>query len=126
MAVAGEGDDSGSKPPSAILSLDDADDDLSPALADKRRIRYIDDEELPNYRPNVEFGLPLTRQRSAAWAYSIHSLTSVQSRSRTVDLAVALPIQYRTVSFSISYSQERRLTDVHDKEEKALKGRRRG
>lgn len=99
-------------------------DDERPALAEKRRVHYIEDEDLPDYHPNDEFGLPLHRTRSAGSTYSIHSLRSVHGRTRAVDPAIALPIQYRTVSFNVSNSQERTFADTKDKRDKATQGTR--
>jgi sodium/potassium-transporting ATPase subunit alpha len=98
-----------------------AEDDLPPALADKRRIRYVDDGEFHEPRAHYdEFGFPLDRRLTAASSMSIRSTRSVRSM-RIVDPALALPIQYRTVSFNISNSQERSLAQAKGSKEKATK-----
>lgn len=69
-------------------------DDLPPTLAEKRRIRYVDDAE--------EIGAPLARRNST---YSIHLIRS--TRARSIDPTLALPIQYRTLSYSIEDRQQK-------------------
>lgn len=78
------------------------DADLSPALAEKRRIKYDDDDDIR------EVGHPLRRTQSNQ---SVRSTQSFHSR-RTVDPAVALPIQYRTLSFNIEESQSKTRVDT--------------
>lgn len=124
MAEQVQGDQSGSKPPPTTeQSVDDAEYDHESTLADKRRVRYIDDEELPNYRSDVEFGSPLARQRSGGSFYSIHSARSIRSQSRVLDPAVALPVQYRTLSFNVSHNQEVSRKKLKDKTHNSVQGK---
>lgn len=83
-------------------------DDLPPTLAEKRRIRYVDDIE--------GMGAPLARRNST---YSIHSIRS--TRARSIDPTLALPIQYRTLSYNIEDRQQKpprppRKRDAHSTE----------
>lgn len=83
-----------------------ADTDVPPALAVKRCIRYADDEIR-------EIGSTLRRTRSMQSIHSMHS-----ARRRSVDPSVALPIQYRTLSFNIE-DQQSQLNVKRDKKHKA-------
>lgn len=98
------------------------DDDLPPAVAAKRRIRYFDDEEDNNGAsgPSThDMGYPLRRVNST---FSIHSLSSVRSGQRVIDPAIALPVQYRTLSYNISSQQDQAVTQTKDAREKAAIG----
>lgn len=98
------------------------DDDLPPAVSAKRRIRYFDDDESNAGAggPSVaDVGHPLRRANST---YSIHSLSSVRSGQRVVDPAIALPVQYRTLSYNISTQQEQVVAKAKDAREKAAIG----
>lgn len=103
-----------------------SDDDVPPAIAARRRIRYVDDDDGPNgddVSPG-EIGYPLRRRASS---FSIHSVQSMRSGLRTVDPALALPIQYRTISFNISQSKERQeaeAVDIKEAKKKAEGGKR--
>ncbi|KIV88710.1 hypothetical protein PV10_08368 [Exophiala mesophila] len=95
------------------------DDDLPPAVAAKRRIRYFDDEEDNDATagPSTHgMGYPLQRVNST---FSIHSLSSVRSGQRVIDPALALPVQYRTLSYNISSQQEQAIAQAKDAREKA-------
>ena len=98
------------------------DDDLPPAVAAKRRIRYFDDEEDNDATagPSTHgMGYPLQRVNST---FSIHSLSSVRSGQRVIDPALALPVQYRTLSYNISSQQEQAIAQAKDAREKAAIG----
>lgn len=88
----------------AKRGIDIVDSDLPPALAEKRRIRYADDEI-------QEIGHPLRRTKST------HSVHSMRSGRRSIDPSVALPIQYRTLSYNIEDSQ-RKPSVHHEKKSK--------
>ncbi|KAK5074266.1 hypothetical protein LTR64_006590 [Lithohypha guttulata] len=89
-------------------SFADSDSDLPAAITEKRRITYADDEI-------CEVGLPLRHTKSSQ---SIRSLHSANGR-RSIDPYVALPIQYRTLSYNIEDSQrqveERKAKSAKDK-----------
>lgn len=66
-------------------------------FANKRRIRYDDDDEIQTV------GHTIHRTRSTQ---SMKSMQSARTR-RSIDPAMALPIQYRTLSFNIEDGQHR-------------------
>jgi hypothetical protein len=80
--------------------------DLPPALAAKRTIRYADDEieAAPDRFPS---GIPWSHLPKPSRRSSMSSLRSERSMSRNLDPALALPAVYRTVSFNITTTQER-------------------
>ena len=82
-------------------------------MPEERRVRYVSDEEAAH--PKRELGeLPaLSRQGSAS------SLRSGGVRRRSVDPALALPIEYRTLSIHIDDTRERQV----DAEAQALKAK---
>lgn len=77
---------------------------LPPALAAKRRIRYADDEI-------QEVGPKLHRTKSSRSIQSMHS-----GRSRSIDPSIALPTQYRTLSFNLEDNQSRTQTKREKKD----------
>ena len=98
------------------------DDDLPPAVAAKRRIRYFDDEESnpTGGGPSGDVGHALRRTQST---YSVHSLSSMRSGRRVVDPAIILPVQYRTLSYTISTQREEAVAQAKDAREKAAVGK---
>ena len=83
--------------------------DLPPAVAAKRTIRYADDEiEAAPERANSSIPWPNLPSGRLKRHDSTNSLRSERSMSRSVDPALALPAVYRTVSFNISTSQEKK------------------
>ena len=102
-----------------------------PNVPEKRRIRYIDDEE--DLRDVVNNGPPLARSNSAsqgprlsrtfssASQLSIRSVRSLNAR-RSIDPALALPIQYRTLSYNIAESKEKQLQEAKAAKDKATEG----
>ncbi|RMZ88655.1 hypothetical protein DV736_g4107, partial [Chaetothyriales sp. CBS 134916] len=103
------------KQASALASPVDKEDDLPPAIAAKRQIRYLDDDEIERAQPtaqSIACSYSLSRRASATSIHSIHS-------ARAVDPALALPVTYRTVSFNIAASQERSVTQAKTAKEKA-------
>lgn len=71
-------------------------DDVETRIAEKRRIHYADDEIYP-VRSHIQ------RRNSTQ---SLKSTYSANGR-RSIDPSVALPIQYRTLSYNIEDSQKR-------------------
>lgn len=108
----------------AVVDLNHQDDDdIPPAVAAKRRIRYFDDEEeYPNGGgpSGGEMGHPLRRTNST---YSVHSLSSVRSGRRAIDPAIVLPVQYRTLSYTISFQREQDAAKAKDAREKTAVGK---
>ena len=97
--------------------------DADPETNDKLRIRYAEDEDLPGYDgPSTDFGLPLRRQRTGGSSYSTHSLRNLRSRNRSIDPAIALPIQYRTISFNVADSKERGVVEKKNARDKVVQG----
>ena len=99
------------------------DDGIPSAVAAKRRIRYFDDEDefQENAGPSsTEFGHPLKRHASS---FSVHSLSSVRSGQRIVDPHIILPVQYRTLSYTISNTHETQIIKAKDAREKAAIGK---
>lgn len=95
--------------------------DLPPAVAAKRTIRYADDDiEATPERPNSDVPwslLPkLKRQGSSS------SIVSQRSMGRSVDPALELPTVYRTISFNISTTQERKTEASKEAKQKAGDG----
>ena len=77
--------------------------ELPPALAEKRRIRFPDDE--------IQAGPPLQRTKSTM---SMHSMNSGHRRS--IDPSIALPIQYRTLSYNIEDGKTKaKVAQIKDK-----------
>ena len=100
----------------------DEESDLSPALATRRAIRYADDdvENQPATRtPTADFGHALSRRDTT---YSIHSVRSFRTGGRTIDPSLALPVTYRTVSFTISNTQEHAAVETRQAKDKATNG----
>lgn len=88
-------------------SANDENDDVSPNIAARRRIRYFDDTkegQAEVQHPGNESGTSLSRRASS---FSIRSAQSLQRGERVIDPALSLPVAYRTVSFNISNTQER-------------------
>ncbi|KAJ9662629.1 hypothetical protein H2198_001301 [Neophaeococcomyces mojaviensis] len=82
---------------------------LPPAMGEKRRIRYADDE--------IHYvGSPLRRTKSVS---SMHSMHSARSGGRSVDPSIALPIQYRTLSYNIEDQQSKPNVKKDKKDEAA-------
>lgn len=99
------------------------DDDLPPAVAAKRRIRYFDDEEenpSGGGPSGGDMGHQLRRTNST---YSVHSLSSVRSGRRNIDPAIVLPVQYRTLSYTISTQREQDAAKAKDAREKTAVGK---
>jgi len=99
------------------------DEDLPPAVAAKRRIRYFDDEEenpTGGGPSSADMGHPLRRTAST---YSVHSLSSVRSGRRNIDPAIILPVQYRTLSYTISTQREQDVAKVKDARDKTAIGK---
>ncbi|KAK5054526.1 hypothetical protein LTR84_001417 [Exophiala bonariae] len=111
------------KDAAAIEQSQQDDDDIPPAVAAKRRIRYFDDEE-ENPKgggpSSGEMGHPLRRTNST---YSVHSLSSVRSGRRAIDPAIVLPVQYRTLSYTISFQREQDAVKAKDAREKTAVGK---
>lgn len=99
------------------------DEDLPAAVAAKRRIRYFDDEEenpTGGGPPGADMGPPLRRTNST---YSVHSLSSVRSGRRSINPAIVLPVQYRTLSYTISFQREQDAVQAKDAREKTAVGK---
>ncbi|KAL6246835.1 hypothetical protein RBB50_006142 [Rhinocladiella similis] len=98
----------------ALITPKEVDDgDLPPHIAASRRIRYIDDDEEAMGAAGPS--RPLRRRNST---YSVHSLSSVRS-GRAVDPSLALPVQYRTLSYTIANADEAAAAKAKDAREKA-------
>lgn len=97
------------------------DDDLPPAVVAKRRIRYFDDDEVQNAAgpSGNDLGPPLRRHDST---FSVHSFSSVRSGQRVVDPTLALPVQYRTLSYTIANTSDKALDKARDAREKTAIG----
>ena len=93
-------------------------EEINRVISEQQRIRYIDGEESPR-QIRYDLGPPLHRTMST---FSIHSVRSVRSGGRNIDPALAIPIQYRTLSFNISNTREKELADSKAAKEKAEKG----
>lgn len=65
-------------------------------INERPRIRFPDDA--------INFGPPLHRSNTT---YSIHSIQSTKSISRSIDPKLAIPIRYRTLSYNIEDSQRK-------------------
>lgn len=63
-------------------------------VPEKRRIRYADDEEMQEARG---IGPMLSHQLSTVSQTSIRSTASGITRRRSIDPALAIPIEYRTL-----------------------------
>lgn len=101
----------------ALITPKEVDDgDLPPHIAASRRIRYIDDDEEAMGAAGPS--RPLRRRNST---YSVHSLSSVRS-GRAVDPSLALPVQYRTLSYTIANADEAAAAKAKDAREKAAIG----
>jgi hypothetical protein len=96
--------------------------DMPPALGAKKTIHYAEDD-LENQRrsqaPQADLGHPLSRRDSI---YSIHSVRSFSTRGRTIDPSLVLPATYRTVSFTISNTQERATAEAKQAKDRATEG----
>jgi hypothetical protein len=97
------------------------DNDLPPAVAAKRTIRYFDDDiEAAPEHPHRDLpwaNLPrLKRQGSTG------SIRSERSMGRAVDPALELPTIYRTISFNITTTQERNAEASKEAKQKAGDG----
>ena len=73
----------------AMVAFEDEQD-----VPEKRRIRYADDEEIQEARGT---GPALSRQLSSASHMSTRSNASGLARRRSIDPALAIPIEYRTL-----------------------------
>jgi hypothetical protein len=100
-----------------IVAPGATDDEIESPITNRRRVRYVDDEENGGPSNIGNFGSPLTR-RASTW--SVHSLSSVRSGRRAVDPTIALPIQYRTLSYDIE--QVKTIEKAKDAREKAAVG----
>jgi hypothetical protein len=101
-----------------VVAPGDTDDVISSQNANTRRIHYVDDEENGGPSKIINLGSPLTR-RTSTW--SVHSLSSVRSGRRGVDPTIALPIQYRTLSYDVE--QVKTIEKAKDAREKAAVGK---
>jgi sodium/potassium-transporting ATPase subunit alpha len=98
------------------LTVDE--EELSPALAARRHIRYIDDDaEMQDVAGPSSHNLP--RRDST---YSIHSLSSVRSGQRAINPSLALPVAYRTLSHTIDDARNTAISKANDMREKAAIG----
>ncbi|KIW10599.1 hypothetical protein PV08_11563 [Exophiala spinifera] len=113
MVVVGDFEDGPEKDFAVISPQEFDDEDLPPALAASRRIRYIDDEEEATGAAGPS--RPLRRRNSTS---SVHSLSSVRS-GRTVDPTLILPVQYRTLSYTIANADESTAAKSKDARDKA-------
>ncbi|KAJ9503382.1 hypothetical protein H2202_001536 [Exophiala xenobiotica] len=89
------------------------DEGLPPDLAARRRIRYFDDEEEAQGAAGPS--RPLRRRSSA---FSIQSISSVRS-GRLVDPSLILPVQYRTLSYTITNADDKAAAGAKDPRDKA-------
>ena len=85
----------------------------------RRTIRYDEEEAGARTAGPVPFGQPLSRTNTNASGISTRSM---QPRARSVDPAIALPIEYRTLSFNITHTREKEVVEAKDIREKAAKG----
>ena len=123
MTAAGDLESGPEKTVCAAVPADHDDEDFSPDLIAKRRIRYFDDDDDNDNdagQPSSQFGHVLRRQNST---FSVHSISSVRSGQRVVDPAVALPIQYRTLSYNISTTKDKDAVKPKDARDKAAIGK---
>ena len=86
----------------------------------QRTIRY--DAEQVNLRNEVSTSFALPPLRRSNTSGSAMSTASARSRARSVDPAIALPIEYRTLSFNIEQTREREIAEAKSAKEKAAKG----
>lgn len=98
-------------------------EDLPPAIAAKRRIRYFDDQEENPNGGGPSGGDIVHQLRRTASTYSVHSLSSVRSGRRNIDPAIILPVQYRTLSYTISTQREQDVAKAKDAREKTAVGK---
>ena len=70
--------------------------------SDRPRVRYAADEEAIRPTRSIENQPSLSRQNSVA-----SSVRSGGGRRRSIDPALALPIEYRTLSIHVTDTQER-------------------
>ncbi|MCJ1395670.1 hypothetical protein MMC18_008556 [Xylographa bjoerkii] len=77
-------------------------------VPEKRRIRYADDEEVQDARG---VGPMLSRQLSSMSQMSTRSNRSI-TRRRSIDPALAIPIEYRTLSFHIEETKEKEFAEA--------------
>ena len=96
-----------------------------PNLHEKRRIiRYADDDEEARdgpLSPGIGPANPGTRP-ALSRQMSNSSLASARSGIRS-NPALAIPIEYRTLSFNIEDTRERQLADAKTAKEKATAGK---
>lgn len=85
----------------------------------QRTIRY--DAEQVNLRNEVSTSFALPPLRRSNTSGSAMSTASARSRARSVDPAIALPIEYRTLSFNIEQTREREIAEAKSAKEKAAK-----
>jgi sodium/potassium-transporting ATPase subunit alpha len=103
-----------------IVRASEDDSDLPLTVAAKRRIRYFDDDaELG--QAGGPSGAPGLKRRDST--FSIHSLSSMRSGQRFVDPAIVLPVQYRTLSYSISQHKDDVVAKGKNAREKTVQGR---
>ncbi len=104
-------------------SVEDAEADVPTAVAEKRHVHHVEDEEdLRNPRSLKDHNPLFMRSTSPGSALSIHAATSVWSARRGIDPAVAIPIEYHTASYNITNANANELVRTKSAREKAVRG----
>ncbi len=116
MAVEDDVENGAEKDFAVVSPKELEDESLPPDLAARRRIRYFDDDEEAQGAAGPS--RPLRRRSSA---FSIQSISSVRS-GRVVDPSLVLPVQYRTLSYTITNADDKAAAGAKDPREKAAIG----